>query len=201
MFPLKKHQAVHPTTPGLESQQGSDTIVMVESPFLIEYADTLKRDFGVQVFRQQLAPGMETQQLDNSEKQAALDGIKETIVDYDNKHPHTGPTNVYLLDGRGMGNADDSVVNGLIAASLRNPSNTLAALIPEDVRVAKPDDLSPSSMLKQLADSVLSSDGVRCVIGRHALEAFLKGDESVVLVGKAPVAQPAQEDAGDQGNV
>lgn len=188
MFPLKKYQPAAPTAPMMP-------VISVESASLIEYAQELKERFGVEVFRQQLDPAMETQQLDNSEQEAIMDRIKSTINDYDNKHPHTGPTHVYLLDGHGMGNADDGVVTALIASSIRNPDHTLAALIPENTSYTKPDDLSPSSMLRQLANRVLDTDGVRCVIGRHALEAFLAGDESFVQVGKHAGAETSPAEA------
>lgn len=187
MFPLPKHQTTQPVQAAVESIAPPAPILAVESASLIDYAQDLKERYGVVVCRQQLgyeSVGLETQQLDNSEKMAVMDRIKETINNYDNKHPHTGPTHIYLLDGRGMGNADDGVVDALITSSLRNPGSTLAALIPEDTRYSKPDDLSPSTMLRQLADRVLASEGVRCVVGKAALEAFLQGDDHFVHTGK-----------------
>ena len=181
----------------MESVAPAKPVLSVESASLIDYAESLKARFGVHVFHQQLDAGLETQQLDNSEREAMIDRIKSTINDYDNKHPHTGPTHIYLLDGHGMGNADDGVVNALIASSLRNPSQTLAALIPENVNYTRPDDLSPASMLRQLADQVLASEGVRCVVGRKALEAFLEGDEQYVHVGAGASPASAAESVNE----
>lgn len=197
MFPLQKHQS---TTPSVESIASEKPVLSVESASLIDYAENLRERFGLSIFRQQLDTGLETQQLDNSEREAMMDRIKSTINDYDNKHPHTGPTHIYLLDGRGLGNADDGVVNALISSSLRNPSHTLAALIPENTSYASPDDLSPSSMLKQLANRVLASEGVRCVVGKRALEAFLDGDEQYVVVGKGVSTESDSAVTGEKKN-
>lgn len=124
---------------------------------------------------------LETQQLDHSAEEAALDEVKETLDKYDEEHPHTGPLHVYLLDGAGAAVMDqegqDTPLKALVNAALSDPRRTIAALMPEDVNYKQTDDIAPSQLLRQLADTILSTESVVTLVGKAAFEAFVADPE------------------------
>ncbi len=125
---------------------------------------------------------LESQQQDAADRQAAIDSVEKTIDEYDNEHPHTGPLHVYMLDGKGAVGMDDeseSALRALMHSAINSPTRTIAALMPEDNTVTKKEDLSMSTMLRQLADSVLSTEGVTLLVGKAALEAYLENPSTV----------------------
>lgn len=148
--------------------------VLAFAPSLESYLSDLSTRFpGVAVGT---GPSLESQQLDNSAQQAAVDQVLDTLDKYDEDHPHTGPVHVYLLDGQGLSAGDpqgEGTLHALVNAALNTPHRTVAALIPEDATVRRVEDLEPSTLLRQLAESVLSTEGVTLLVGREALEAFL----------------------------
>lgn len=126
-------------------------------------------------------PAVESQQLDNSKRTAELDEMRDTLSKYDEEHPHTGPLHVYLLDGVGVATMDQdaqSSLRALVSHVLNCPHRTVAALLPEDSRVAKLEEISPSTMLRQLADTVLSTEGLTVLVGKQAFESFLANPEA-----------------------
>jgi hypothetical protein len=152
-----------------------------------------------------LKSSLETQQLDHSAQKAALDEVQETIDKYDEDHPHTGPLHVYLLDGQGKALMDqeteDSPLKALVNAAMRDPRRTVACLMPEDATYKEADDISPSTLLRQLADTILSTEGVTILVGKEACESFLQDPSALVFKlateGYEETLTPTQEDWKD----
>jgi hypothetical protein len=121
---------------------------------------------------------LETQQLDHSAQQAALDEVNDTLDKYDEDHPRTGPLHVYLLGNPSAANFDQdnetTPMKALVNAALRDKTNVVAALLPEDETVFKVADIPTSLTLRQLADTVLATESIPVLVGKAALESFLK---------------------------
>lgn len=148
--------------------------IVTLAPSNESYVDSLRAQFPEYSFGAQ--PAVESQQLDASEKQAAIDDMQNTLDGYLKSHPHTGPMNVYLLDGKGVAGMDEQnegPLRAVVAQVIADPSHTVAALLPEDQSITKAEDLSPSSMLRALAETVLSVESATLLIGREALESYL----------------------------
>jgi hypothetical protein len=165
MFPLRKKHEAAPV---------EITLTVANSASLEGYVESLRAEYPHVQFG--LAPALETQQLDNSAAKAAEEEAEETIAKYAADHPHTGPLAVFMLDGKGAGSMDeegDGAMRAMISSALLNPLRTVACLIPEDVKVTTPDDISPATMLRQMVDTVLSTEGITVIVGRAATESFL----------------------------
>ena len=134
------------------------------------------------------APALETQQLDNSAEEAAIDEVRDTLDKFDAEHPHTGPLHVYLLDGQSAALMDqengDTPVKALVNAAMRDPRRTIAALMPQDETYKVADDISPSTLLRQLANTILSTEGITVLVGKAAFESFIK-DPDAYLAAQA----------------
>lgn len=186
MFTKKTHHpaAIVPTTVVLSAFAPSQESYLAELP---------TRFPGVEVIA---GAALESQQLDHSAQQAALDKVIDTLDKYDEDHPHTGPMHIYLLDGQGLAGGDpqgEGTLRALVNSAMNQPYRTVAALMPEDRTITKAEELAPSTLLRQLADSVLSTEGVTILVGAAALEAFLvnppvrsiEGTASIEGVGSA----------------
>lgn len=176
-------------TPVVPAAVETTVRVLAFAPSLENYLSTLPSRFPGVLIGQ--GPSMESQQLDNSAQQAAVDQVLDTLDKYDEDHPHTGSMHVYLLDGQGLSAGDpqgEGTLHALVSAALNDPRRTVAALVPEDASVSKIEDLAPSTLLRQLAETVLSTEGITILVGREALETFLANPPEPSAV-PAPTAE------------
>jgi len=174
MFTLRQ-PSVSPATPS------SPTIVLAGlTPVTEALAQSLAKRYTHVTTATAVA--LETQQLDHSAELAAEEEVKDTVDKYDADHPHTGPLQVYLLDGQGAAVMDqaseDTPLQALVNAVIRNPRRTVAALMPEDENIKAIEDIPPSLILRQLADTILTTEGITTLVGKEAFEAFVKDPSS-----------------------
>lgn len=173
MFQLQQKQ---PKAPAPKAAVAHTVILAAFTPSMESLAaDVIKSHPHVGVAKNVAA--LETQQLDHSAEIAAMDDIKDTLDKYDEDHPHTGPLHVYLLDGQGAALMDqengDTPLRALVNAALKDKRKLVAALLPEDHSVSQVEDLNPSTLLRQLADTILSTESITVLVGKAAFEAFV----------------------------
>lgn len=80
---------------------------------------------------------LESQQMDEAERQEALATLKEELEESLTGSRPTGPLQLFLLDSGGLAAADtdsQATLRALAKAALNDPSNTVAALLPEEVK-------------------------------------------------------------------
>lgn len=178
-----------------EAPVAKTVVLAAFTPAMESLADSLAQTYPHVAVAKTVA-ALETQQLDHSAQMAAIDDIKDTIDKYDEDHPHTGPLHVYLLDGRGAALMDqedgDTPVRALVNAAMRDKRKIVAALMPEDVKYKSSDDIMPSTLLRQLADTILSTENITVLVGKEAFESFLANPE--IVLAPSQEAQPASEE-------
>lgn len=89
---------------------------------------------------------LESQQMDEAEREAMMADLKAQLERSLNGERPTGALQLFLLSGGGMADGDaesQATLRALAHAALNDPSNTVAALLPEDVKT--PDDM-PSQL-------------------------------------------------------
>ena len=81
--------------------------------------------------------GMESQQMDEAQREEALKSLQAQLrQDLDGERP-TGALQLFLLDGAGVAASDpqsQATLRALARAALQDPGNTVAALLPENVK-------------------------------------------------------------------
>lgn len=85
---------------------------------------------------------LESQQMDEAERQEALSSLKKQLEESLTGSRPTGALQLFLLGSDGLAAADtdsQATLRALAKAALNDPSNTVAALLPEDVKSS--DDL------------------------------------------------------------
>lgn len=157
--------------------------VTVIAPAALEsFVEDMRKHFP-QLSITQGNPSLETQQLDNSRARQEEEAIVDVVQKHhDHEKPITGPVQIFLLDNKGVVSNDDgaesTTLKALINATLSDPTRTVAALMPESTHVNHPDDLAPNTLLRQIAGTVLSTEGVTTLVGLEALSAFLRNPQS-----------------------
>lgn len=136
-----------------------------------------------------LAPkvAVESQELDHSAELAALDEVRDTIDKFNEEHPYTGASQVYMMDGEQTAYMDpegnQTAMRALVTAALNNKAKVVAALLPTDTRVSHLGHIPAAFALRQLAESMVSMENVTLLVGKAAFESFLKDPEGYLPEG------------------
>lgn len=117
---------------------------------------------------------METQQLQVAQRQAMIEGVKNQLAEYADKHPATGPVHIYLLDGKALASGDpdaQATLNALASSALADPKRTVAALLPEDPASQDAPESNPATdAINDVVQSYLTDSGAASV---ESLDAVL----------------------------
>lgn len=130
---------------------------------------------------------VESQELDHSAELAALDEVRDTIDKFNEEHPYTGASQVYMLDGEQTAYMDpegnQTAMRALVTAALNNKSKVIAALLPTDTKVSHLGQIPMALTLRQLGESMVSMENVTVLVGKAAFESFLKDPEGYAPEG------------------
>lgn len=123
--------------------------------------------------------GLESQQIDEAERKAMIMGVQTQLTDFAKAHPNTGPVHVYLLDGKGLAAGDEgsqATLSALAAAAMNDPTNTVAAFLPEDESICPRTPGLPDGTPQAIRDVVhqfMDHNGKASVEGLDGLIKYL----------------------------
>lgn len=112
---------------------------------------------------------LESQQIDNDNKQAMIEDIKAQLDQYAGYEERTRHLQVYLMGDQyvaGSNDDDEATLKALVEAALNDPTHTVVALLPEDSTTVKAGDglsTSDKTVSVQAVDQFLQEAGVTTV--------------------------------------